>query len=789
MSVLDRKLRREVRSSRGVVLLAIASIMTVGVMSFVYSRSLYNNLRTSLDEYYAESRMADFWVDMKKAPLIELAPLEEIRGVVEIRPRIRFIATVALEGVEKPLNGEVLSLPDDPRPIINDIVMRSGGYFTDRRADEVIVNDAFARAHDLRPGDSLHLILNNRRQELVIVGTAISSEFVYLLGPGAIVPDPQQFGVFYLKRSFAEDIFDMDGAANQVVGLLSGNPDVVLPQIERRLETYGAQSAIPREDQASHLFVSSEIQGLGVFSTIGPAIFLTVAALVLNILMSRLVEQQRTVIGTLKAIGYTDRQLFGHFIKLGLGVGLISGVLGAVAGYAMAEAITGIYRQFFEFPSLKNRPYPKIYLAGIAISLVFSLSGSLHGARNALRLRPAEAMRPKPPAEGGRIWLERLTWLWHALSFGWRMALRNALRNRVRTAVGIFTTAIGASLLVIGFMAQEAMIYLIDFQFHQISRFDIELGFESGRGWEALLEVRRLPGVDYAEPIYSVPCTFRSGPYERKGVVTGLSDQARLTTPRDIEGRPLRIPTSGLLMTRKVADLLRVEVGDRLVMQPTVGHRRPVTVPVAEIADSYLGTAVYAQIDYLSRLTGEAYALNGAQLAINPARQVQQTLYAELKELPLLQSTFVREDVVRNLQQTLIETQAFSIGILIVFAGVIFFGSVLNASLVNLAERQREVATLRVLGYSEWQIGALLLREAGVVYLFGLAAGLPLGYWLYVLMAHAYDMEFIRLPIVSRAWIWIWTIGLGLFFSASAHAVVQWRISRMNWLEALQTKE
>ncbi|MEX0710933.1 MAG: ABC transporter permease, partial [Pirellulales bacterium] len=498
MSVLDRKLVRELKSTRG-LLVAITSIMAVGVACYVALGFAYKNLSTAQRQYYARCRMADFSIEVNKAPLAELAALEKISGVVEIRPRIQFFATVDLERVSGPINGLVLSLPDRRQEVINDIVLQRGGYFSDSRANEVIVNDAFARRHGLHPGHWIHLLLNNQRQELFIVGTAISSEFTYLLGPGNITPDSEHFGVFYLKQTYADEVFDFEGAANQVLGRLAPGvrPHEVLRRAELLLAPYGVLNTTPLEEQPSHRFLGNEIQGLEAFGVINPAIFLSVAALVLNVLMTRLTEQQRVVVGTLKALGYLDRQVLGHFLKFGLCIGLLSGVLGALLGYWLAEAMTALYRQFFQFPTLVNRFYPGTFVEGLLISLVCALAGSANGARAVLRLEPAEAMRQKPPAQGGPIFLERFTPLWSRLSFGWRMTLRNVVRHRFRTAAGIFAAAMGAALVVNSLMLVEATAYMIEFQFEKIQRSDVDLSFKDEMGSDALGELVHLPGVDH----------------------------------------------------------------------------------------------------------------------------------------------------------------------------------------------------------------------------------------------------------------------------------------------------
>jgi putative ABC transport system permease protein len=791
VGVLDRKLLREVRGS-GALLLAITTIMAVGVMCFIYMRTAYYNLSLAKFRYYAQCRMADFWIEVKKVPLADVERIAELPGVTGIRPRIQFFATVDLERVRTPLNGLVLSLPDRREAMINDIVIQSGGYFTDRKDAEVIVNSAFARRHRIHPGQTIHLLLNNRRQELQVVGTAISSEFVYLVSPGSIAPDPEHFGVFYLKRSFAEEVFDFEGAANQVVGTLDPahreRPTEILRRMEVMLEPYGVNTSYGVRTQASNQFLSDEIRGLGVFSTIMPTIFLGVAALVLNLLMVRLIDQQRLTIGTLKAIGYGDAQIFVHYTKFAMALGFFAALVGMGLGYGMSHMVTNIYKMFYEFPNLENQVFPGTYAGGLGVAMACAVVGSLQAARAALRLNPAEAMRPKPPVQGGAIWLERFPRLWHRLSFGWRLVLRNVFRNRLRSAVGVFSTALGAGLLVCGFILASAIAYLINFQFQLVTKSDVDLRFKDERGRPALLEAAALPGVELAEPQFDVSCTFINGPHRRRGGISGLVPDGRLTIPRDLEGRAIRIPPVGLAMSRKLAEILHLARGDLVTVLPTRGLREELRVPVAELSDSYIGLAVYADIRYLSRLMGEELAVTGVQLAVDDDALSRDSLYREIKQLPAVQSVNIRGDVIRNLE-FIVETQRIFIFFVVLFAGVIFFSTLLNSSLIGLAERRREVATLRVLGYNELQVGGLFLRESLVLNSLGTLLGLPLGYSLALVLSRVYDTETFRFPLVSPPWVWFAAVGMAIVFALVAHAVVQWSVHRLDWLDASKTKE
>jgi putative ABC transport system permease protein len=331
--------------------------------------------------------------------------------------------------------------------------------------------------------------------------------------------------------------------------------------------------------------------------------------------------------------------------------------------------------------------------------------------------------------------------------------------------------------------------YMVDFQFEMIQRSDVDLSFKDERSLLALDEARRLPGVDRAEPLLDVACTFSNGSHTRKGGISGVRRDAVLTRPRDSRGRPLRIPESGLLLTRKMASILHVEKGDVILVRPTKGMRETHAVRVAEIADSFMGVAVYADVDFLAELLDEEAAVNGVQLLVKPGDENYRALYSEIKQLPAVQSVSARADLIRNVNETLVKNQNVFIGLLVLFAGVIFFGSVLNSSLVSLAERRREVATLQVLGYGPWQVGALFLRESMTVNLAGTLLGLPLGFLLNYGIVSAYDTEMFRIPIVDPSKVWVVVTGLGIAFGLAAHLVVQWSIHRMDWLDALKTRE
>ena len=399
MSVLNTKLRRELLGSRGLIS-AIVAIVAVGVCCFVSMFATYRNLDRARADFYARCRMADFWIDLKKAPADSVDELLAVSGVAEVRGRITFPVVVDLESVGRPLSGQVLTLPEQQEPVLNNVFLDRGSYFTANQPAEVIVSQKFAEARGVQPGDFIHLIMNGQRKRLYVVGTAIAAEFTYLTPPGALYPDPQNYGVFWIKRRFAEEVFDFEGAVNSVVGLLTNEarvrPRPVLDELARRLDDHGVFTTTPLGDQASNLALRSEMSGLQMMATTMPILFLVVAVLVLNVLMSRMAEQQRVIVGTLKALGYGNGAVFLHYLKFGLAVGFAGGVVGCVLGHWLAGGMVVIYRQFFEFPNLVAHLYPGLMAVAMAVALGFGALGTARGVRAILRLSAAEGHAPEP---------------------------------------------------------------------------------------------------------------------------------------------------------------------------------------------------------------------------------------------------------------------------------------------------------------------------------------------------------------------------------------------------------
>jgi len=792
MAALHRKLGRDLRRSVG-VLLTIVAIIAVGTGSFIGFGSAKRILTASQAAYYREYRFADFWVDVKKAPLSAIERIADLPGIAAIETRIAFDVIVDLPGVVEPLTGRLLSAPERGfERTINGICLIQGSGFSTDRNEEVILSEAFAQAHGLEPGDRIELILNRKRESFVIVGTAISPEYVYMVrGQGDFVPDPEHFGILYIKEDYARDVLDFQDACNQVVGRLvpgaEADVEVLLARIDQMLDPYGVLSSTPRARQASHRFLSDEIEGLTITAAFMPAIFLLVAALVLNVLMSRLAERQRAIVGTLKALGYSDRAVLVHFLSFGVVVGLAGGLAGDGLGELTSKGLVEMYKSFFQFPRFVYRAYPDLLLIGMAISVCFAVAGTAKGAWSVLRLQPAEAMRQRPPERGGAIFLERFTLLWRQFGFRTHIALRSLVRNRIRTASAIISSALSTAIILTSLCMWDSMKFLVAFQFDRVLHSDVDIGMRDEKSVAALFEGRDLPGVDYAEPALGLRCDLRHGRHARRLSITGFEPGHRLTTPVQSNLQPVEIPPDGLVMTNKLAEILGAKVGDRLSLTPVRGRRETVPVRLASTVDGFLGLECYADLRYLSRIVGEDQAVNSVQLAVNPVGR--DDLFRSIKELPNAQGINVVENARKSIESTFVATMLAMIGMIVIFAGVIAFGSTLNNSLVEIGDRLRDVSTFRVLGYGPGQIAGIFFRQNLITFLLGLVLAFPIGYWMMVGLASAYDSELFRMPVIIHTGTVLWTAAIALGFVLIVQWFVYRRIKKLDWLEGIKVKE
>jgi putative ABC transport system permease protein len=695
-------------------------------------------------------------------------------------------------GLSEPATGRLVSVPGTTRPALNDLHLRSGRYLEPSARDQVVASDAFARANHLKPGDTIGAVIHGRWQRLRIVGTAISPEYVYeIRGAGDVFPDNRRFGVFWMDRDALAAAFDLKDSFNDVsASLAPGAVEAdVLANLDKLLEPYGGLGAYGREDHASHRFVSDEIAETQVTSLFIPSVFLLVTAFLIHLVLSRLVGMQRDQIAVLKAFGYSDLQVVTHYLQLALAPVGLGAAVGTGLGIWFARSLAGVYARFFQFPQVGFTPDAGVLATGVLIALGAAALGSLSAVRRALTLAPAEAMRPEAPPGFRAGWLEAIGLLTF-LPPGARIIVRHLERRPLRALLSIFGIALAVSIVVAGRYGLDAVDWIRRIQFENVQREDVSVILKDPRSSGVLHEMQRWPGVIRVEPFRSVAVRIRNprqGYLVQRVALLGLSETGELRRVVDGRMHPHAAPTQGVLLTTYLGRRLQVRSGDLLTVEVLEGSRRVRQVRVAGLADEVIGTSATMRLEALHRLLGEGEVVSGAFLSVD--RPHKPELYARLKRIPGISTVVIREAVARGFEQTIAESFLLSISVTIGAACVIAFGMIYNGARIALSERGRELASLRVLGFSRREVTGMLLGEQALLTLLALPAGFALGYGLCALMVWRFSSELFRIPLtISGTTLAFATLTIAGAAILSGLAVRR-RLYRLDLIEVLKTRE
>ncbi len=787
MRVLTRKLFRDILHIRGQAV-AIALVIGSGVALYVLMLSTFQSLALTQRTYYSRYRFADVFASLKRAPLRLAADIAAIPGVADVDTRVVVDVTLDVPGVAAPVTGRLISVPEDRRPVLDDIALQAGRYVEPGRADEVVANQKFAEANHLTLGDTLTAIINGRRQGLRIVGLALSPEYVYAIRPGELVADDARFGVLWMGRRGLADAFRMEGAFNDVtLSLVPGaSSEAVITRLDRLLDPYGGLGAIPRARQLSHFFLDSELQSLQGIGRVIPIVFLAVAAFLLNIVLGRIVSIQRQEIAALKALGYSDRTVALHFVQFSLLIGTAGALAGVVAGAWMGRGMMQIYTQFFQFPVLEYQLALRTVLEAMAVGAVAAGLAALGAARRVLRLPPAEAMRPAPPATYRVSWLERIggrRWM----SQPTRIVIRNVQRHPVRSGLSTLGIAMGGAMMVVGLFSIDSIDFVVDVQFRTAQLYDAVITFVEPASAPAAQEVDRLPGVMVSEPMRMVPVKLVAGFRSRYGAITGLPDPSRLNRIVDSSLSVRALPPDGLVLSRKLAEVLGIDRGDRVTVDVLEGSRPSREVVVSDLVDEFMGTNAYMRIDALHRLMQEGDSISGAYLQVDPL--ATNRLFSALKTTPAIAGVTLKRAALDSFERTLAENIAITRTVTIVFALIIAFGVIYNTSRIALSERARELATLRIIGFSRNDVSYILLGEIAIVTIAALPLSLVLGYGLAAAAVRAYDTEVYRIPLILTARTCVQALGTTIVATLVSGALVRRRLNRLDLIAVLKTRE
>jgi putative ABC transport system permease protein len=791
MGLLDKKLVRDLGAMRGAAT-AIALIIACGVATFVMSASTLDSLTKTRDAFYNDFRFAHVFARLKRAPETLQTRIEEIPGVARAETRVVAPVKIEIDGFEEPITGELISLPDSSPPLLNGLYLKAG-RLPAPFGTEVAVVDTFATAHSLHVGDSIEAIVNGKRRKLVVSGIALSPEFVFQISPGAIFPDFERFGILWMGRNALSAAFDMEGAFNNVT--LSLDSDAVengtvmadvIDRLDRLLEPYGGFGAHGRKDQVSNHVLAEEFKMLGNMSVLFPAIFLSVAAFLLNIVVKRLITTQRNQIAILKAFGYSNTAIGVHYVKLVSLITLAGASCGIALGSWLGNGLSELYMDFYRFPYLKYHLGVDTIVISILICFGATIAGTLSALRRAVIMAPAEAMRPEPPQSYNETLLERAGLKEH-ISVPSRMILRHIERQPVKSLLTVTGIALACAIMMVGSFQKDAVGYMVDVQFKRSQKEDVSVVFTEPTGRRALFELANIEGVRYAEPYRSVPARLRFEHRSYRTSIEGVDPNGDLHRVLDSDLKRIDLSKEGVVLTDHLGKILGIGPGDTLQVEVLEGARPVLQVPVAGLTKQYMGLWAYMEIDSLNRLMREGSTISGAHIAAEQSST--HSIYKKLKEMPRVAGVIVRLNSIKNFYDTMADTILLFTYINTLLAATIAFGVVYNSARIALSERSRELASLRVMGFTRAEISYILIGELAVLTLVAIPIGFLIGRALCSMVSKSIESDLYRIPLIIDASTYSFATTVILLSATVSAVIIRRKLDHLDLVATLKTRE
>jgi len=822
MKALTRKLLRDLRLMWSQAL-TIALVVASGIAGFVTTLSAVESLEAARDRYYAEGHFADVFASVKRAPLSVVEQVRALPGVADVQPSTEFIVRIKLPGVNDPIIGQLIGIDRRLPPRLNLVTVRGGHFPTAQEAlahagngggvgggtggggggrggavIPALVSEAFANAHGLKPGSRLNALINGRQRTLEVAALALSPEFIFAGLWG--MPDLRGFGIFWIDREVLAAAYDMEGAFNRLAiklaptgaGTAENQEAQVLADLERVLAPWGGRDPRGRRDQTSHAMLDNEIKEQHVMGTVLPAIFLGVAAFLLNVVVSRLVATQREQIAALKALGYANRQIVAHYLQLVLAIVALGGVLGVALGRALGRMFAGLYAEFFRFPVFEHQLSAWLVLLSVGLSVVTAVAGTLGAILATVRLSPAAAMRPPAPGRYRRTLVERflaLPGVRRVIHLGppARMVLRNMERRPWRTTLSITGVAAAVAIVIMGNFFRDAIETIVDTTFTLSMRSDVSVWPTEPVAERMRHELEHLPGVRAVESNRYVAVTLVNGQRRERSQIRGVPAEPQLYRIIDVANRESRPSAGGLLLTDRLAKKLGLRIGDVVRVEIQEGRPRSIELTVDGTVREMMGLNAYMERRALNRVLGEGDVASGFTVALEPGTEA--AFLAATRGLPRVAGAFSKASMLRNMNEISARNVRIMSTVLTLFASVIAVGVVYNNARIALAERAWELASLRVLGFTRGEVSALLLGELALVIAVALPLGMALGWALVNGIVDLLKSDQFYFPVVIQPRTYAWAAIAVLAAGVASALVVRRRIDRLDMVQALKTRE
>ena len=775
-----------IKNTRG-QFVAVTVVLVVGLIFYIAMSVSAVNLDQSMKNFYETYHFADLSCSVDQVTQQQIRKIEAISGIIAAEGRIIETAPFLTGDKNERVKVKVVTIKENEQEV-NQLCLLEGDMLGEN-SREVLVIQQFAVARNIVPGDQIALQIKGVEMKFSVAGIVCSPEFVYLVEDNqSFLPDDANYGVVFIQEEFAQSIFGFLGSYNDIQmktssGMTEKQADDVIEKIEDVLDQYGSTGVVKRENQFSNALLQSEVDQLKRMASALPILFLGIAALILAMMIGRMVKRDRQAIGIMKALGYSSFSIISHYVKYALLVGMIGGIIGAIIGMVVADQLGSFYGTFFHIPEFgQTRQYGYMF-AAIFLACLFCMIAGLFGGRGIIKISPAESMSAESPKRGKRILVERITFLWKRFSFSEKMAMKNVFRNKKRTVFILAGVSLTFSMLVFVLSMPLMISDMMGDGLREFQQMDYNVNFSRPIGKDAIQDVYAiLDGVTELEGKVELPFQLANGTKEIALSVIGIQQDSVFYSFKNREGKVVNLGDSGILISDYVAKSLEVGIGDKIKIQSYLYDQDEQWMEVGGVVYQAMGTNAYIDMDYLLKEYFSSDFLTGCYLNTTDPDAVEKLL-----ELPMVSSVTSLETTIQVFQEY---TGLINVAILfmLVLCGILGFAIVYNATIISIGERETEFSSLRVLGFSRWEIFLLIIRENNIITIAGLILGIPLTQAFLQYSSAIFSTEQYTMNVRADLLTWAGGAFMTVLFIVLAQTATYRKIHKLDFLMALKNR-
>lgn len=781
LSPLTRRLFRMMISIKGQVI-SIVVVMSLALMSLIATHMTAINLEDSMRQYYRETRLADLQVQVTRIPANALYDVERMDGVARVQGRISVDVPFVTEDPNERVRVRVMSVPDVEEPLSD--LYPIAGQMVRSETQAVTVLEQFSDGREIRIGDTITPYLGGREVSLEVIGIAGHPEFVYLMeDEQSILPDEKGFGVLFVSEALLGPLLGYRDSYNEVLVTLKpgANPDQVADALDDALDRYGVRRVMKRDDIISYRMMEEELKQVKAMSQVLPTLFMVVAALIIYIVLSRTVKNDKVAIGVMKSLGYSNRKILAHYIQFSLIIGLAGGLLGVITGTWVSDFFIQLYIMYMNVPLLQTRIIPESYATAMVVTVVFCIFAGLAGARRVIHIHPADAMRPEPPSDGHRLMIERIPFLWKRIAFSWKMVIRNLFRNKRRYATLVLGIALTYGVTMVAINMGGVWQHVFDVQYGQMYTMDYNVDFRGFASHNALDEIRRLAQVEAIEPRVEMPLEIRKDWHRRAVSVVGIPTDSQMYQLESEPGVPLIMQHDKLYLNEGFARMLELKPGDQVLIKNYLPERDDFWITFGGPVNQHLGMNGYMTLETMEQWVVNPGHITGVSVKTDTDLEA---VLDDAQNVQQVQSLGQMRELFEEFSEMIVVT----IGIMVLLGGIIGFAIVYNITLISINERVMEFSSLRVLGFHRREIFRMITRENALMTVLGILVGIPLGRWMMDTMMEAISTEVYSMKgPVSLEIIWQTALAVVLFVVVAQMATFV-KIRNLSFIEALKNR-